>query len=79
MEKIFYLLLIAIITTINANAQTNIDNSYFSANLPTYHWDIGGSPYLIEDKIIVPFGSNLIIERGVEVLFQGHYFIDIKG
>jgi len=79
MKKIFYLLLIAIITTINANAQTNIDNSYFSANLPTYHWDIGGSPYFIEDKIIVPFGSNLIIERGVEVLFQGHYFIDIKG
>ena len=79
MKKIFYLLLIALIITINTTAQTHIHDSYFSANLPTYYWDMGGSPYLIEEKIIIPFGSNLIIEPGVEVLFQGHHQIDVKG
>jgi len=79
MKKIFYLLLIAIITTININAQTPIDASYFNANLPTYHWDMGGSPYYILEKIEIPFGSDLVIEPGVEVLFQGHYKMDVKG
>jgi len=79
MKKIFYLLLVALIITINTNAQTHIYDSYFSANLPTYYWDISGSPYLIEENINIHFGSDLIIEPGVEVLFQGHYYMDIKG
>ena len=59
--------------------QTIIDNTYFAANLQTYIWDIAGSPYEITEDIEIPFGSNLIIEPGVEVMFQGHYYMDVKG
>ncbi len=59
--------------------QTPIDNSYFSTNQPNYIWDMGGSPYLIGEDIQILVGSNLIIEPGVEVLFQGHFYMDVKG
>jgi len=54
----------------NTMAQTPIDNSYFSTHLPTYQWDMAGSPYLIMDDIQIPDGSDLIIEPDVEVLIS---------
>ena len=36
-------------------------------------WYATGSPYLIEGEITVPGGDSLIIEPGVDVIFQGHY------
>lgn len=73
-------LTVIIITTINlGKAQTQIDASYFATNQPTYLWDLGGSPYLIMEDIKIPDGSDLIIEPDVEVLFQGHYKMEVFG
>ncbi len=78
--KILITLAVIIITTINlGKAQTQIDASYFETNQPTYLWDLGGSPYLIMEDIIIPDGSDLIIEPDVEVLFQGHYKMEVFG
>ncbi len=33
-------------------------------------WDVDGSPYLVTDTLIVPEGETLLIEPGVEVIFQ---------
>jgi hypothetical protein len=60
-------------------AQSTIDNSYFSSGLSSYQWDIAGSPYYIVDDIEIMFGSDLIIDPGVQVIFQGHFKLDVKG
>ncbi|MCK5857523.1 MAG: T9SS type A sorting domain-containing protein [Bacteroidales bacterium] len=78
-KKLLIILTILTISLFNAKAQTTIDDTYFNTNLPTYIWDLGGSPYLIMKDIKIPIGSDLIIEPGVEVLFQGHYKMDVKG
>jgi predicted outer membrane repeat protein len=59
--------------------QTTIDQSYFSSGLSTYQWNIAGSPYEIMSDIEIMDGSNLIIEPGVQVLFHGHFKIDVRG
>ncbi len=33
-------------------------------------WNVEGSPYLVTDTLIVPEGETLLIEPGVEVIFQ---------
>ena len=40
---------------------------------------MAGSPYLIMDDITILFGSDLIIDPSVDILFQGHYKKDAKG
>ena len=42
-------------------------------------WDILGSPYLVEGEIYIPSDSTLIIEPGVDVIFQGHYKFIVNG
>jgi parallel beta-helix repeat protein/predicted outer membrane repeat protein len=79
MKKIFFLIIVMIFLDANIKAQTHIDQNYFSANLPTYTWNIAGSPYEIIGDIEIHNGSNLIIEPGVSVVFQGHYKMDVKG
>lgn len=63
----------------NSLSQTNIDNAYFSSGLQTYLWAMTGSPYLITEDIEIMDGSNLIIEPGVSVVFQGHYKMEVRG
>jgi hypothetical protein len=73
-------LVVIILTTINlGKAQTQIDQSYFATNYATYSWDMAGSPYIIKEDIFIHYGSNLIIEPGVEVHFDGYFMIDVKG
>ena len=41
-------------------------------------WGIEGSPYWVEKDVIVRNGSNLTIEVGVDVLFNGYYSIYVE-
>ena len=43
------------------------------------HWTKDKSPYLVTDDILVPEGSTLIIDPGVDVQFNGAYYIQIEG
>jgi hypothetical protein len=42
-------------------------------------WNVGGSPYLINGEITIPFLETLTIEPGVLVEFQGHYKLIVEG
>lgn len=42
-------------------------------------WTKHGSPYLINGKISIPSGSELIIQSGVKVSFTGHYKFEVQG
>ena len=43
------------------------------------HWTKDKSPYLVTGNILVPEGSTLIIDPGVDVQFNGAYYIQIEG
>jgi len=42
-------------------------------------WKASKSPYIIESDIVVPAGSTLIIQPGVQVRFSGHFRFTING
>jgi hypothetical protein len=42
-------------------------------------WTVVGSPYQINGEITVPNDSTLTIEPGVEVVFMGHYKLNVQG
>ncbi|MEO0404043.1 MAG: right-handed parallel beta-helix repeat-containing protein, partial [Bacteroidota bacterium] len=42
-------------------------------------WTADSSPYIIQGDIRVESSTSLIIQPGVEVLFQGQYFMRVKG
>jgi hypothetical protein len=42
-------------------------------------WNINKSPYIVENDIIIPNDSVLIIQAGVEVRFNGHFKLTING
>lgn len=79
MRNLILIMAISIIIISKTVGQTTIDQNYFGTNLPTYTWNIAGSPYEIMSDIEILDGSNLIIEPGVSVVFQGHYKIDVIG
>ncbi|MCX6233497.1 MAG: T9SS type A sorting domain-containing protein [Bacteroidetes bacterium] len=43
------------------------------------HWTAGNSPYYIQGNITLPTDSALIIDPGVEVIFQGNYYLNVFG
>lgn len=42
-------------------------------------WTLAGSPYHVNGTITIPNGSTLAIEPGVEVVFMGHYKLNVQG
>lgn len=42
-------------------------------------WSLSGSPYEVTGDISIADGETLTIEPGVEVIFQGHFGLDING
>ncbi len=55
-------------------SQTNIPPGNVSGT-----WTAAGSPYLVQGHITLPVASSLIIEPGVQVLFQGLYSFNVHG
>ncbi|MCM1990606.1 NosD domain-containing protein [Oceanirhabdus seepicola] len=42
-------------------------------------WSKKYSPYIVEGNVLVDEGATLKIQPGVEVIFDGNYYLDIKG
>ena len=42
-------------------------------------WTLAGSPYNVQGHITIPVDSTLIIEPGVNIVFQGHYKFNVQG
>jgi hypothetical protein len=72
MRKIFYLLALSL--AFNAEASTSITTPLVSG-----HWTLAGSPYKIYNNIRVDYAQVLLIDPGVEVIFQGYYQIEVAG
>ncbi|MCX6270449.1 MAG: T9SS type A sorting domain-containing protein [Bacteroidetes bacterium] len=39
------------------------------------HWTVTGSPYLVQGNLEVQYDSTLTIDPGVNVIFQGYYYL----
>lgn len=74
MKQIYSVVLFIILTTLYAFSQTSVPGGNVSGK-----WLKTASPYTIEDNITIPNGSTLIIEPGVQVIFQGRYSLNIQG
>ncbi len=68
------LILILLFYVFSSIAATNITTPTVSG-----HWTIAGSPYKIFNDITVNTGDSLVIDPGVEVVFQGGYKLSIRG
>ncbi|MEI6767006.1 MAG: right-handed parallel beta-helix repeat-containing protein [Bacteroidota bacterium] len=73
MKKIIFLCFAFILMHFFSSA-TNIPGGNVSGT-----WTLGGSPYLIQGAIMIPDGSTLTIEPGVDVIFQGSYKLMVLG
>ncbi len=73
--KIFILLILFLgsISTFTFT-QTNIPAGNVSGT-----WILAKSPYYINGEITIPDDSTLTIEQGVEVVFTGHYKLNVQG
>ncbi|HRG59546.1 MAG TPA: right-handed parallel beta-helix repeat-containing protein [Bacteroidia bacterium] len=67
---IFTLFLITQCMLVNA---TNVSGNVYG------HWTIAGSPYNVINNINIPIDSTLIIDPGVEVVFNANYEFVING
>jgi hypothetical protein len=77
--EIFYcplwVILISLIINVNLlKAQTDIPAGNISGI-----WTLANSPYQINGEITIPDGDTLIIEPGVNVIFTGHYKLNVQG
>jgi hypothetical protein len=43
------------------------------------HWDLAGSPYLVQSDINVPFDAELVVDPGVTVKFQKGTKLEVAG
>jgi len=69
-----YLLLFLIITGLSCHSQTIIQAGYVSGT-----WDAEGSPYLVQDSIVIHEDSSLFILEGVDIEFADSAFLKVYG
>jgi predicted outer membrane repeat protein len=73
MKKIITIALFLCFSSL-AHAATNITTPTVSG-----HWTLAGSPYNIFNNVAVATGQSLIIDPGVEVVFQGFFSLKVNG
>src|ERR1022692_3373066 len=73
MKKLYAIILFAFACTI-ANSQTSISGGNVNGT-----WTVGGSPYNVQGSIQIVNGDSLIIQPGVNVVFQGTYQLAVQG
>lgn len=71
--KRFYLLILAL-GAWYCQASTSITTASVSG-----HWTLAGSPYLVFNNIQVDSSASLLIDAGVQVVFQGAYVLNVYG
>lgn len=50
-----------------------------ATNALNAHWTVAGSPYLVTGNLVVPRGSLLTVDPGVQIIFQGPYYLLVRG
>jgi len=60
-------------------AEHACSGAYPEVQYPTGTWTLAGSPYYIDYDQVISNGSELTIEPGVEIIFNGHYNITVYG
>jgi predicted outer membrane repeat protein len=73
MKPVCFLSLLILIT-IGVHSQTIIPGGSVSGT-----WESSQSPFHIQGNIVVDYDSTLVIESGVEVLFDGSYKLTVHG
>ncbi|MBU0519830.1 right-handed parallel beta-helix repeat-containing protein [bacterium] len=73
-RKLSFIIITVLAITTPGYTQTTIPGGDVSGT-----WNAAGSPYLIEDLINIPTIDTLIIEPGVDVIFQGQYMFEVRG
>ena len=70
-----FAVLVFLISALSVFSQTVINGGVVN----TTKWEKTGSPYNVYGDIEIPYGSKLTIEPGVQVIFYGHYWINVQG
>jgi hypothetical protein len=74
MKKVILIACTLILSTANVKSQTTIPGGVVSGT-----WTQTGSPYIVQNAIMIPNDSTLTIEPGVKVEFQGSYKFWVLG
>ena len=69
-----YLLALLLLIGLTSQSQTVISGGYISGT-----WDVSGSPYMVQGTIEVHEDSTLLIQNGVEVIFEGPFQFIVRG
>ena len=73
--KLIIVFYISILVTLNTFSQTFFQGGIYSDT----QWLKSNSPYIITGNVVVFPGKILTIDPGVEVKFDGNYFLEIRG
>ncbi len=74
MKNLLIVLGLAFLALLN----TGMAQTYVPGGIVSGTWSLSGSPYVVTGDLQIP-SSSLVIEPGVQVLFQGLFKIDISG
>jgi len=74
MRSVIIVILFSIFSSFNLSSQTIIPPGNVSGT-----WSVAKSTYQVEGEITVPDDSTLILEPGVEIIFTGHYALNVQG
>ena len=72
-------------SAVNYNPDANYDDgscnmggSYLSGNV-SGNWTLDNSPYYVTNNLVLQPNSDLTVEPGVEIIFEGNYRFDVFG